>query len=84
MDPLPTAALAKAQELHGLLSIPVSEWHELKSKRERRAAEQLSAALVQLLSDPSSGEAEALLASALRWLQREQHDPGCPGHQRAS
>jgi hypothetical protein len=82
MDPQPTAALAKARELHGLLSIPERQWHELKNQRERRAAEQLAAAMVQLLSDPSSGEAEALLASALRWLQRQQHDPGCPSRQK--
>jgi hypothetical protein len=81
-----------AVQLQRRLSIGDRDWHALKGQRSRRAAEQLAAALVQLLSgdDPQQSaptqprqEATALTEHALRWLKAEINDPGCPSHQRS-
>lgn len=85
----PPEALALAQQLQRSLSINERQWHRLKSQRPRRAAEQLAAALVQLLAadDPkvqaaSQGRRDAieLVEHALGWLRAEISDPGCPTH----
>lgn len=85
----PPEALALAQQLQRSLSIDERQWHRLKSQRPRRAAEQLAAALVQLLAadDPkvqaaSQGRRDAieLVEHALGWLRAEISDPGCPTH----
>jgi hypothetical protein len=90
-SPWPPEALALAQHLHRSLSIDDRQWHQLKSQRPRRAAEQLSAALVQLLAadDPKAPlatqarqEAIELVEHALGWLRSELSDPGCPTHGR--
>ena len=87
----PEEALAQAQQLHRTLAIGERDWHALKSQRARRAAEQIAAALVQLLArdspaQASGGEAReqtvALLEHALGWLKGELSDPGCPSHGR--
>lgn len=87
----PPEALDLAQRLQRSLSIDDRQWHRLKGQRARRAAEQLSAALVQLLAadDPRSAaptrarqEAIALADHALGWLRAEVSDPGCPSHGR--
>ena len=87
----PQEALPLAQQLHRQLSISERDWHALKSQRPRRAAEQVAAALVQLLArdtptNSPSGEARqqaiALLDHALGWLKAEVSDPGCPSHGR--
>lgn len=87
----PDDALPLAQQLHRSLSIGERDWHALKSQRPRRAAEQLAAALVQLLArdtptNAAAGgarqEAIALLEHALGWLKAEVSDPGCPSHGR--
>ena len=87
----PEGALAQAVALQRTLSINDRDWHALKRQRPRRAAEQISAALVQLLSgdDPAGGQtteartqAIALLEHSLGWLKAELSDPGCPSHQR--
>jgi hypothetical protein len=87
----PPEALALAQALQRSLTIDDRQWHRLKTQRPRRAAEQLAAALVQLLSadDPKCGvatparrEATALTEHALAWLRAEISDPGCPSHGR--
>ncbi|WP_250544899.1 DUF6439 family protein [Synechococcus sp. LA31] len=86
----PEASRASAESLHRLLTIDNRNWHAQKSQPQRRAAEQLAAALVQLL-DPSNPpnaplstqqrqDAIALLESALGWLRGELKDPGCPSH----
>lgn len=73
------------------LSIGDRDWHALKRQRPRRAAEQISAALVQLLSGddptapastPAREQAIALLEHSLGWLKAELSDPGCPSHRR--
>ena len=87
----PDQALHQAVALQRSLSIGDRDWHALKRQRPRRAAEQISAALVQLLSgdDPSSAapteareQAIALLEHSLGWLKAELSDPGCPSHRR--
>jgi hypothetical protein len=87
----PDGALEQAVTLQRCLSIGDRDWHALKSQRCRRAAEQISAALVQLLAadDPRNAlpgegrqQAVALLENSLGWLTGELSDPGCPGHRR--
>lgn len=87
----PPEALDLAQRLQRSLTIDDRQWHRLKTQRSRRAAEQLAAALVQLLAadDPKSAsptrareEAIALVDHALGWLRAEVSDPGCPAHGR--
>jgi len=87
----PPEALDLAQRLQRSLTINDRQWHRLKAQRSRRAAEQLAAALVQLLAadDPKSTaatparrEAIALVDHALGWLRSEVSDPGCPAHGR--
>jgi hypothetical protein len=72
-------AQADARRLHEQLRLGDRDWHRWKADADRRAAEQLAAALAQLLQGQHQ-EAEALADSALRWLRREQRDPGCPRH----
>lgn len=87
----PEQALPLAEALHQELAIAERDWHALKSQRPRRGAEQLSAALVQLLSaddpqhsasSPARDQAIALVEHALLWLRAEISDPGCPSHGR--
>jgi hypothetical protein len=89
--PWPPESLALAQQLQRSLSIDDRQWHRLKSQRSRRAAEQLAAALVQLLAaddpkasrpTPARQDATALVEHALGWLRAEISDPGCPSHGR--
>ncbi len=87
----PADALPLAERLHRQLSIGDREWHALKRQRPRRAAEQVAAALVQLLAADDPGataptdgrlRAIALLENAQAWLKAEISDPGCPAHGR--
>lgn len=87
----PEQALAQAVALQRSLTIGDRDWHALKRQRPRRAAEQISAALVQLLAgdNPASSasceareQAIALLEHSLGWLKAELNDPGCPSHRR--
>ena len=87
----PEGSAEAAIQLHRLLTIQDREWHALKSQADRRGAEQLAAALVQLLSAErgSGGQQEQarrnaieLAEHALGWLRRERKDPGCPQHGR--
>ena len=86
----PEGSAAAARSLHQLLTISDRQWHAFKGQRQRRAAEQLAAALVLLL-DPANppqapGATEQRLASialvenGLAWLKGELRDPGCPEH----
>ena len=78
--PWPPTATAKAEELHQLLRIGDREWHQLKSNRQRRGAELLAAALVQLLRQGDNSDVENLTQQALGWIKGELKDPGCPSH----
>lgn len=83
----PEGASELAEQLLQRLAIGDRDWHAVKNQPSRRAAEQLAAALVQLLSgeDPrrrQGGEAQqraiALVENGLGWLQGSLSDPGCP------
>ena len=87
----PEGSAALAEQLHRRLAIGDRDWHALKAQRSRRAAEQLAAALVVLLSadgptssaaSPARAQALALVEHAAGWLRGEISDPGCPSHGR--
>ena len=84
MEGLSENQLHLAETLQRQLAISERDWHRLKTDRHRRAAEQLSAALLLLLRSgaQADGDVVALLESAQRWIKREQRDPGCPDHGR--
>ena len=84
MEGLNDDQLQLAESLQRQLAISERDWHRLKSDRYRRAAEQLSAALLLLMRSgaQADGDVVALLESAQRWIKREQRDPGCPDHGR--
>ena len=84
MEGLSEDQLQLAESLQRQLAISERDWHRLKSDRHRRAAEQLSAALLLLLRSgaQADGDVVALLESAQRWIKREQRDPGCADHGR--
>ena len=74
----PEDSLEKSRELHALLSIGDRQWHQLKSRRDRRAAELLSAALARLVNNGLDQHVEELTTQAMGWLRGELKDPGCP------
>ena len=86
----PAGSREAAEALHRLLSIDHLQWHAFKGQPQRRAAEQLAAALVQLLDDsnppaapsrtPQREQAQLLAEHGLNWLRGELKDPGCPSH----
>lgn len=86
----PVTAQDAARALHDQLRISERDWHALKAQPQRRAAEQLAAALVLLLdpanpptaatAGPQRQQATALVEHALGWLKGELRDPGCPSH----
>ena len=84
MEGLSEDQLHLAETLQRQLAISERDWHRLKTDRHRRAAEQLSAALLLLLRSgaQADGDVVALLESAQRWIKREHRDPGCPDHGR--
>ena len=84
MEGLSEDQLHLAETLQRQLAISERDWHRLKTDRHRRAAEQLSAALLLLMRSgaQADGDVVALLESAQRWIKREQRDPGCPDHGR--
>ena len=84
MEGLSEDQLHLAETLQRQLAISERDWHRVKTDRHRRAAEQLSAALLLLLRNgaQADGDVVALLESAQRWIIREQRDPGCPDHGR--
>ena len=86
----PEGSAAGAAQLHQLLTIGDRQWHAFKGQPQRRAAEQLAAALVQLLDGANPPQAPvasqqrlasiALVENALAWLMGDLRDPGCPQH----
>jgi hypothetical protein len=83
----PEGADDLAERLVHSLAIGDREWHAVKNQAPRRAAEQVAAALMQLLSgddprrrDCGEGRQQAidLLENALGWLKGTISDPGCP------
>ncbi len=74
----PTNAKYLAKELHSILILNDSNWHKLKNDSNRRAAELISAAIVQLLSNGEKSDIEELLSQSKRWLNKEIIQPSCP------
>jgi hypothetical protein len=68
-----------AQALAERLAIAPSDWHQLKSNRKARAAEQAAMALLYLLKDQPAESLERLQQSA-GWLDRSISAPPCPTH----
>ncbi len=69
-----------AVELHADLAISSTNWHRYKSDSQRRCAELLAGALVQLISEGEEAEISLLINQALLWINKEIKDPGCPNH----
>ena len=67
-----------AEKLHLNLSLSDKNWHKLKNNHAHRAAELLSAAIVQLLQKGEASDIEALTEQSMLWLKKEINDPGCP------
>ena len=67
-----------AIDLHSKLTIKHLDWHKLKSNHKLRAAELISAALIQLLSAGETKNITELLEQSILWLKKEINDPGCP------
>ena len=76
----PDKAKPLAIELHEQLSLNNKNWHQLKNDSDRRAAELLAGAMVQLLSNGSSSDVNELVTQSLRWLKREIKAPRCADH----
>jgi len=86
----PEDSAASAAQLHQLLTITDRQWHAFKGQPQRRAAEQLAAALVLLLDPANPPQAPvatqqrlasiALVENGLAWLKGDLRDPGCPQH----
>ena len=74
----PPNAKESAIELHSQLKLDNKNWHQLKDDSERRSAELLSGAMVQLLSGGEHSEITALINQSKRWLMNEINAPGCP------
>ncbi len=68
------------KKLHGELSINNKNWHQQKSDKQIRAAELLVGALSQLINEGDETNVKELLRQALKWLDNEIKDPGCPSH----
>lgn len=71
--------LELAQVLAERLAIKPNDWHRLNRNRPVRAQEQLTAALVYLLSQKPD-EALPRVEQALGWLNRSVTAPPCPTH----
>ena len=80
LEKWPLNAKEAAIELHSQLKLDNNNWHQLKGDSERRAAELISGAMVQLISGGKSSEIEALLNQSLKWIKQEVKDPVCPHH----
>ena len=64
--------------LHSQLKLDDKNWHLLKDDSERRSAELLSGAMVQLLSGGNHSEITELINQSLKWLKKEIKAPSCP------
>ena len=69
-----------SSQLHHSITIKSDEWHKHRSNNKRRAAEQLSAALVQLINNGESEEILIKIEQSILWLKSEVKDQGCSGH----
>ncbi len=68
------------KELHAELSINNNDWHRLKNSSDRRAAELLISAISQISEGGDKEYVISLTKQALKWINNEVKDPGCPSH----
>ena len=71
---------ALAIDLHSQLGLNNTNWHMLKADPDRRAAELIAGAMVQLTSGGQLSDVEELLNQSIRWIKREIKAPRCPDH----
>ena len=76
----PLKAKEASIELHSQLKLDNNNCHQLKGNSERRAAELLSGAMIQLISGGNQSEVIELLNQSLKWVKKEIKEPGCPKH----
>ena len=76
----PNNAKETSVQLHSLLTINNNQWHFVKGNANRRAAELLAGALVQLIVRGNSEDVQQLIIQSNKWLTGEIKDPGCPDH----
>ena len=74
----PDEAKKTALILHSQLKLDNKNWHQLKDDSERRSAELLSSAMVQLLSGGKQSEITELILQSMKWLKKEIKAPSCP------
>ncbi len=74
----PTEAKETALQLHAQLKLDNKNWHQLKDDSDRRSAELLSGAIVQLLSGGKQSDIAELITQSMSWLKREVKAPNCP------
>ena len=67
-------------KLHSSLSINNEDWHISRSNIKKRTAENLSAALVQLIEEGNINDVIEQIEQSLKWLKSEIKDPGCSRH----
>ena len=76
----PDSSKELAIQLHSQLRLNNKHWHEFKGNSDRRAAELLSSAIVQLISEGKPSDIEELLKQSIRWIKKEIKAPSCPDH----
>ena len=76
----PVDSLEIARDLHCQLKITNKNWHQFKANHERRSAELLSSALIQLIAGGNIQDVEAQIEQAKLWITRKVNDPGCERH----
>ena len=67
-------------ELHSELTLSDKNWHKFKNNSDRRAAELLISAIAQINQGGKKEDIKSLIKQALKWLNNELKDPGCPSH----
>ena len=76
----PKGSQELAIQLHSKLKLDNKNWHELKNNPERRAAELISGAIVQLISEGNPNDVLNLLTQSEKWIKGEIKAPRCPQH----
>ncbi len=73
----PSDTIELALDLHEKLKLNHLNWHQHKGDSNRRAAELLSSAMIQLVNDGELSDIEALINQSIKWLKKEVKDDGC-------
>ena len=78
MKSWPTNTQRIVKELNENLKIDHKNWHKLKSNKNIRAAELISAALCQLVIGNNKKDSIAYLEESIKWLKGINIDTPCP------